>query len=476
MHLLKTSHRGARSRAPLLSFAAFWLLAPALLLAAEALPQQQATEEDLQEGLRLAEQGRFEDALALLARFKRRAPSDARGYLATGRVLFAGGRLEEASAEFLQSVRLEPGCFACRHAAARALTRLNKLQAAIEVLEPIAAQAPSAERADALWLLSDLYYRRESWGDARRLLGLYSKAAPTDLRYHLRLAQIHLIEGRFGESIAFFREVVQRRPELAPAWHGLGIGQWRTGDRNSAQESLLTAIEKGDHPDYRLDLGKLLLEMGDAQAALKHLKAASFAGSAGEADFELARAYRRLGDKGKADHHLQRFREASQREGWGSPSSGRIDSILGQAQSDLRRGSLAQALNGFRKALREDPGNWLAHSFLAKIYLSSNRIELADSHLSQMSLIDPNSAEGNYLLALCRYRQQRFLEAAAAGERSRRHRPDYAELRNLLGNIYSGLGRRNEALEEYAAAVRLAPQRSDFRANWETAKKKLDSP
>ena len=41
----------------------------------------------------------------------------------------------------------------------------------------------------------------------------------------------------------------------------------------------------------------------------------------------------------------------------------------------------------------------------------------------------------------------------------------YGPLRNLLGQIYLGLGQREQSLREFEEAIRLAPGRADFRAN-----------
>jgi len=49
-------------------------------------------------------------------------------------------------------------------------------------------------------------------------------------------------------------------------------------------------------------------------------------------------------------------------------------------------------------------------------------------------------------------------------------RPDNSELRSLLGNIYLALGQKENARGEFETAVRLAPDRADFRAQLEKVK------
>ncbi len=50
-------------------------------------------------------------------------------------------------------------------------------------------------------------------------------------------------------------------------------------------------------------------------------------------------------------------------------------------------------------------------------------------------------------------------------------RPGNSELRNLLGKIYMGVGQKDQALREYEEAVHLAPDRADFREDWQAIKK-----
>jgi Flp pilus assembly protein TadD len=50
-------------------------------------------------------------------------------------------------------------------------------------------------------------------------------------------------------------------------------------------------------------------------------------------------------------------------------------------------------------------------------------------------------------------------------EKVKQSRPAHADLRNLLGQIYLGLGQSERSQREFEEAVRLAPGRADFRAN-----------
>ena len=86
----------------------------------------------------------------------------------------------------------------------------------------------------------------------------------------------------------------------------------------------------------------------------------------------------------------------------------------------------------------------------------------------------PDSASrSEYLMARYWYQRNNYLKALGYAEKVREVRPSNSGLRNLLGNIYMALGRAPEAVQEYTAALKIDPDRSEFQLNLDTAKKRL---
>ncbi len=417
----------------------------------------------------------FEQALDALQRYKISSPQDPRGYYYAGMALAGGGRLQEAAAELRQALQLDSDSFAARYALALMLSRLNQLPEAIEVLRVIEDdEPPSQSTPEPLWLLADLHYRQESFQDALRVLDHYARIAPQDLRLTLRRGQIALLEGRFDDAVQLFRQARTQQPESPAIHHGLGLALWRSNDLDEARQSLLRAVELApQQPEFLLDLGKLLVETGTASEAIPYLERATQADSPpAEAFFELSRAHRRAGNQPEANRYLERFRQLRDEQQAGIDRQEQLGTALRRGQDLLRHGNVRQALQAFQQAVEQDPQSWLAHSYLCKIYLSSNMLSNAAAHLAEMQRLDPESAEGNFLLASYRYRIGDHAQALQAAQKARSARPDYGELRNLLGNIFLALGRPEEAAREYTAALRLEPSREDFRLNLESVKKK----
>jgi len=74
------------------------------------------------------------------------------------------------------------------------------------------------------------------------------------------------------------------------------------------------------------------------------------------------------------------------------------------------------------------------------------------------------------LMARYWFKQKKYEQARLYAEKVRLSRPDNSELRSLLGNIYLELGQKENARGEFETAVRLAPDRADFRAQLEKVK------
>lgn len=427
----------------------------------------------LAKGRELLKSGHFGQALAPLAQFKEAFPQDARGWYYSGLALAADRRWREAAVDLSAAVERDPKNLEYRLFAASALAEIEQLESALTILAPYdGEQIDHQSEPRLLWTLADLHYRRQQYGEALRALRRYEQVEPDDPRGHVRIGRIHLLESRFEEAAKAFQAALGEAPKSAAAFQGLGLAQSRMGQAEAARKSLEAAVElEPENAAYLLDLGRLLLSQGTASEAVNALERATAAPSPPPAAYyELSRAYRRAGQAGKAKETLAEFQRLDRSRQQARVTGRRVDGLLKTGQDRLGEGKISEAREAFAEAVSQDPDNWLAHSFLAKIYLSSNLPDRAAPHLFAMDKIDPDSVEGNYLLATYWYRTGDLTKALTHAEKARQRRPDYAELRNLLGNIYFSLGRREEAVKEYEAAVKLEPDRVEFQKNYATAK------
>ncbi len=428
---------------------------------------------NLEQGRALIEKGRFEEALSPLARFKESRPADARGWYYTGLALAGARRWREAAADFSHAVEIDPEKLEYRILAASALAQIDQLESAVATLRPYDGERlPEQRDAALLWLLGDLHYRRQRYEEALRALRRYASIQPRDARCDVRVGRIHLLENRFQEAAAAFQTALEKNPADPSAHNGLGLALARQGQAEEALASLRRATELDpDNAAFLLDWGRLLLETGavdDAVAALERAKRGQSPAPA--VYYELSKAYRRAGQTREANQALDIFQRLDRSRQSDQVRRRRVEGLLKTGQDRLREGRVGEARQAFSEVIDQDPGNWLAHSFLAKIYLSSSLLDRAASHLFAMEKIEPESVEGNYLLATYWYRTRNLPKALESAQKALLLRPDYGDLRNLLGNIYFSMGKRAEALQEYAAAVKLEPEREEFQKNYAAAK------
>jgi MSHA biogenesis protein MshN len=124
----------------------------------------------------------------------------------------------------------------------------------------------------------------------------------------------------------------------------------------------------------------------------------------------------------------------------------------------LGQGRVAEAQDGFRLALQNNPGHIGARQALFGLLVEARRTSEAEQVLQEGLRINPNQA--GFAMALARMQVDRgdtngaietMLKPGASAQAS----PDYLA---FLAALYQRTSQHKEAVEEYQAALRLAPQ------------------
>ena len=435
---------------------------------------QSTADELLKQALDLLASEKAPEALRVVSEFKQQYPQDARGPYVAGMALGLLERFAEAAVEFDQAIQMDPANLEYRLKAALAHDRLGRIAQAIERLQVVDGDNLAfASSGDALWLLSDLYFRQNRAPDAERVLNRYRELNPADFRAQMRLGQIDLIEGRFEAALSRFLEVQGLAPDAAPVHHAVGLAHWRLNHNDDALVALQRSVSiEPNNPGFRLDLGRFLVETGQAEAGLEELKKAqSLDPENSDVDLLLARAYRAVGDVESAAAAVEKV-QANRSPGTDETStSRRSESKIVTVAQLLAEGKVDDAHAILVEVVEDDPDHLVAHNYLAKIYISSGLFDAASQHLNELRRLAPGSFDVEYLTASFYYRGRDLEKALASGLVARESRPDYADLRNMLGNIYFDLGEHDLARAEYEAAVKLAPDRTEFQRNLRSVSK-----
>ena len=420
----------------------------------------------LDEGIRLLGQGHFLEAVSSLNRYKQLAPADPRPYFYAGMALAEAGRLSAAAMELSEAASMDPRRGEYRIFQANVFLRLKQTIPAVEALS-LFDNKEVAKQLDPAWLslLADVYSRLDRNDEALKILDLLAKRNPGDPRVDLKRGQVHIAKGEIDLGEESIKNSIKKSSKNPVAYFELGKILHQRNDLPASKRALLEASRQDPgNPEYLHKLALVCLALEEVSEAIEYLRRAEpSAGSFPQIYYALGSALQRNGDRTKASEYRKKYQEFSLAERAKEDREREVGKFIKLGEKQLDDGNKAEARISFERVVELDPDNWDAHGYLAEMFLSGQDWQRSYEHLAVMEKLDPESAVGNYLLAKYWFQQKEFKKASAYAERVKLLRPGHAELRNLLGNTYLGLGESDKALREFEAAVQLAPDRSDFR-------------
>lgn len=133
--------------------------------------------------------------------------------------------------------------------------------------------------------------------------------------------------------------------------------------------------------------------------------------------------------------------------------------FFARAVERQRAGSLNEAVEDYRQALKLKPDLLAAHVNLALAYVQLKRTDDAESYKRAAALKPHHFIY--YSLSEVYTRLGRHEEAVAALKESVRLKPEFFEGHYELGTVYVKLGRHAEALEAFREAARVKPRDVD---------------
>ena len=254
------------------------------------------------------------------------------------------------------------------------------------------------------------------------------------------------VEGRLGEAIACYEEVVAGDPGDWEIWNNLGNARRAAGDRDGAIEALHQAsLIRPDLAAIHYNLGVSLAEAGRFEEAARAF---------GEAVRLAPDHPPALLDLGRALRHAKLYPEALvslARAGELAPGIAEVEMERGRAFSGL--GRFDEADQAYRAALARQPG-------LAAAYLERGLLLERGNRLERLpALLDEAAAQGifdlPYLKALALERDGRveeaLAEARAAGD-------DPVRRAQLVGRLADKAGDVATAFAAYAEMNRLVAE------------------
>ena len=294
-------------------------------------------------------------------------------------------------------------------------------------------------------------------GDYARAIPLYralAAAEPDRAELQRALGRALRQTGAIDESIACYRRAVALDPGDAPAHDELGRILSQKGEAREAAEHLRAAV--ASDPGLiaaRVELGELLFRNGRVPEAAAELRAAvALDGTNWGVHYRLGVVLARLGPE-HGEEAMACFRRAI----GGMPGHAAAHLQLGMAF--WNRGDTAPAVALAERALRLDPKLPAAHGVLGAMLRTVSRIDEAIAALREAVAANPDDATACFHLGvcLCEATAGNIAEGVTFLQRAAALTPRNVQAHIQLCQVLTQMGRREEALAAYGAALALHP-------------------
>ncbi len=290
---------------------------------------------------------------------------------------------------------------------------------------------------------------------------------PKSSRWPYYLGMVGKSLGKNDQAIAFTRASLQIDGNYAPARIRLAQLLLDTGDFGQSAELCRSVIAQNSNlATAHFVLGQALAGKGDWPAAIEsYSRACDIAVNYAAAHYALGMAYRNTGDMAKAREHLERYRVAKQlKQPSEDPMMDDVNSLysggltrFAKGSAFFQQGKTTEAIQEFEAALEVNPRLIAAHINLIALYGQLRQDEKAEEHFRTAVELDPGWVETYYNWGLFLVQHGRKAEATELFRKAIEVNPDYPEARVQLGLLLDDSGHSSEAAAQYQRALEVNP-------------------
>lgn len=253
----------------------------------------------------------------------------------------------------------------------------------------------------------------------------------------------------YASRTAIWQTVVDRWPH-GRARSNLASMLYAEGRRDEAIDQLRAAT--ADNPDAYFDLGAQLFVRGEHDAAIsalqsflqvraRHARAVQARDLIGQA----------LVAQGKLDAAGEQFRALAADYPAYANALGRLGDVL------LTQRRFEEAVPVLETFTSREPGNSVAWRNLGVARANAGRLDRAQEAFSRAVQLAPDDGDAQRSLAYALFEGQRFADAEPHAREAVRLKPRDPATHDLLGMIVGSLGRRDEAVGHFKAALTIDP-------------------
>jgi tetratricopeptide (TPR) repeat protein len=324
--------------------------------------------------------------------------------------------------------------------------------------------ASSAELAAAYGEMGKLLTAAEFYDAAEICFVNAGTLASRDMQWPYLLGHLFRLRNDSARAATFFGQALELAPDHVPSLVWLAEMQLAL-NRPDAAEPLLVKAGSLDPSSGAASyaLGRAALAKRDYMRAVTHLESAlALAPHATRIHYQLALAYRGLGNNRKADEHLRLRGDGDLPPA--DPIMGELTGLLQNAAAHERRGVQAmnerlwaEAAEHLRKAIELAPNNAFTRLNLGtSLYLLGDP-KAALEHYRAAVRLSPDLARAHVGIGVVMEAQRQDRQAIEAFAAAVKSDPGYVEARFSLANALRRTGRVRESLPHYEEILRLNP-------------------
>lgn len=218
-------------------------------------------------GIRLAEAGRFDEAIAQYRTALRWNPEYSEAYFNLGNAYLRTGRLEDARANYLEALRLYPQFAAARANLGDVLVRLGRMEEGITQLE--AAAAMDSKHTTIYSALGTAYAKT---GNSDKAIAIWKKAIEANPEDVIALSKLGIAlaqSERPEEALPYLKRTAELETKSAEAHYNLANALASVGRKEEAIVEYKAALKIQDaYPAAHNNLAGAFAETGRVEEAI----------------------------------------------------------------------------------------------------------------------------------------------------------------------------------------------------------------
>jgi tetratricopeptide (TPR) repeat protein len=455
------------------------LLLNTLLLTISSAQQQQQTSDDpaslLVRASKALEKKDFEAAARDFERAAKMVPNNYIPVLGLSDVRFQQGRFFEALELARKAQSLAPDAPQPPVLMGRILVQMGAITQALQTYADLRQEHP--QEAEAYLMPAFLLREVDRRDEAVQILeeGFRRGVDKPELAEELCFQLTTTGNRQRAQEVA--EQALERYPNRGGLKLALGTAlATEPGKQQEAMSLLTEALELGVPEPGRvhLELGQILLDLGQTEEAIDHLQeAVRLLPDLPAAHYRLGNALRISGDLEGAKKALQDFQslqKSQDKEEWGLKD---VDTDFNQAQELAFENRLHESLAVLNQVLEVHPGHSRAHALRAKVLSSMGRLDEALESATRARELASQMVENHYLEALLLVQTGHYASAKEVLPRILALDPNLAEAYELWGVIAANEDKNEEAVGHFEQALSLGADSAALHLNLAQALRKL---